>query len=91
MTDTIIHSDLTFTQPFSHAVQQLLTPEAKQFLLELVTHFSAERERLLALRQQRQQHYDAGQLPDFDMETASIRESTWRIGAIPDDLLDSRV
>ena len=91
MTDTIIHSDLTFTQPFSHAEQQLLTPEAQQFLLELVTHFSAERERLLALRQQRQQRYDAGQLPDFDMETASIRESTWRIGAIPDDLLDRRV
>ncbi|MGJ0192082.1 malate synthase A [Pantoea sp. RRHST58] len=91
MTDTIIHSDLTFTQPFSHAEQQLLTPEAQQFLLELVTHFSAERERLLDLRQQRQQRYDAGQLPDFDMETASIRESEWRIGAIPDDLLDRRV
>lgn len=91
MTDTIIHSDLTFTEPFSHAEQQLLTPEAQQFLLELVTHFSAERERLLDLRQQRQQRYDAGQLPDFDMETASIRESTWRIGTIPDDLLDRRV
>lgn len=91
MTDTIIHSDLTFTQPFSHAEQQLLTPEAQQFLLELVTHFSAERERLLDLRQQRQQRYDAGQLPGFDMETASIRESEWRIGAIPDDLLDRRV
>lgn len=91
MTDTIIHSDLTFTQPFTHAEKQLLTPEAQQFLLELVTHFSAERERLLVLRQRRQQRYDAGQLPDFDMETASIRESTWRIGTIPDDLLDRRV
>lgn len=91
MTDTIIHSDLTFTQPYSHAEKQLLTPEAQQFLLELVTHFSAERERLLVLRQRRQQRYDAGQLPDFDMETASIRESTWRIGTIPDDLLDRRV
>ncbi|MDU5781709.1 MAG: malate synthase A [Pantoea sp.] len=91
MTDTIIHSDLTFTQPFSHAEKQLLTPEAQQFLLELVTHFSAERERLLVLRQRRQQRYDAGQLPDFDMETASIRESAWRIGTIPDDLLDRRV
>ncbi|WP_312141874.1 malate synthase A [Pantoea septica] len=91
MTDTIIHSDLTFTQPFSHAEKQLLTPEAQQFLLELVTHFSAERERLLVLRQRWQQRYDAGQLPDFDMETASIRESTWRIGTIPDDLLDRRV
>ena len=91
MTDTIIHSDLTFTQPFSHAEKQLLTPEAQQFLLELVTHFSAERERLLVLRQRRQQRYDAGQLPDFDMETASIRESTWRIGTLPDDLLDRRV
>lgn len=91
MTDTIIHSDLTFTQPFSHAEKQLLTPEAQQFLLELVTHFSAERESLLVLRQRRQQRYDAGQLPDFDMETSSIRESTWRIGTIPDDLLDRRV
>ncbi|RPE04747.1 malate synthase A [Candidatus Pantoea deserta] len=91
MTDTIIHSDLTFTQPFSSAEQQLFTPEARRFLCELVTRFTSERKRLLGLRQQRQQQYDAGQLPQFDMETASIRESSWRIGSIPADLLDRRV
>lgn len=91
MTDTIIHSDLTFTQPFSHAEQQLFTAEAQLFLHELVMRFTTERERLLELRQQRQQEYDAGQLPQFDMETASIRESNWRIGTIPNDLLDRRV
>ncbi|MEZ3499955.1 malate synthase A [Pantoea sp. KPR_PJ] len=91
MTDTLIHSDLTFTQPLSGMDRQLLTPEAQAFLCDLVRHFSAERQRLLALRQQRQQHYDAGQLPHFDVETVSIRESEWRIGRIPDDLLDRRV
>ncbi len=31
MTDTIIHSDLTFTQPFSHAEQQLITQKRSCF------------------------------------------------------------
>lgn len=91
MTDSVISSALDFTQPFNHAEQQLLTPEAIAFLHALVERFTAQREDLLAIRQQRQQRYDEGELPGFDMETNSIREGEWRIRAIPQDLRDRRV
>jgi len=91
MTDSVISPALNFSQPFSHAEQQLLTPEAVSFLEALVARFASQRNELLLARQQRQQRYDQGYLPDFDMETASIRESAWRIQSIPADLEDRRV
>ena len=91
MTDSVISPTLNFSQPFSHAEQQLLTPEAVSFLEALVARFAPQREVLLSARQQRQQQYDQGYLPDFDMETASIRASEWRIQSIPADLEDRRV
>ncbi|MGJ0480365.1 malate synthase A [Pantoea agglomerans] len=91
MTDSVISPTLNFIQPFSHAEQQLLTPEAVSFLEALVARFAPQREGLLSARQQRQQRYDQGYLPDFDMETASIRASEWRIQSIPTDLEDRRV
>lgn len=91
MTDSVISPTLNFIQPFSHAEQQLLTPEAVSFLEALVARFAPQREVLLSARQQRQQQYDQGYLPDFDMETASIRASEWRIQSIPTDLEDRRV
>ncbi|BAN97278.1 malate synthase A [Plautia stali symbiont] len=75
MTDTVISPTLTFSQPFTHAEKQLLTPEAIDFLHSLVVRFAPERERLLKARQQR---YDQGALPDFNSETASIGQSDWR-------------
>ncbi|MBM9515350.1 malate synthase A, partial [Desulfobulbus marinus] len=89
--DSVISHTLIFSQPFSHAEQQLLTPEAVSFLESLVARFAPQREVLLSARQQRQQQYDQGYLPDFDMETASIRASEWRIQSIPADLEDRRV
>ncbi|WP_337011503.1 malate synthase A [Pantoea sp. AS142] len=91
MTDSVISHTLIFSQPFSHAEQQLLTPEAVSFLQALVARFAPQRKVLLSARQQRQQRYDQGYLPDFDMETASIRSSAWHIHSIPADLEDRRV
>ncbi|MCT9872260.1 malate synthase A, partial [Paenarthrobacter aurescens] len=70
---------------------QLLTPESIDFLHSLVVRFAPERERLLKARQQRQQRYDQGALPDFDSETASIRQSDWQVRPIPQLLRDRRV
>ncbi|WP_312057306.1 malate synthase A [Pantoea brenneri] len=91
MTDSVISHTLTFSQPFNHAEQQLLTAEAILFLDALVTRFASQRDALLTARQLRQQQYDQGYLPDFDMETASIRASNWAIRSIPKDLQDRRV
>jgi len=91
MTDSVISHTLSFSQPFNRAEQQLLTPEAISFLEALVACFAPQRDVLLSARQQRQQQYDQGYLPGFDMETASIRASEWRIQPIPADLKDRRV
>jgi len=40
---------------------------------------------------ERQQRFDAGDLPDFLPETRHIREADWEVARIPADLLDRRV
>ena len=84
-------TELAFNQSLSERERQILTPEAVEFLSELVTRFTPQRNKLLAARTQVQQEIDGGKLPDFISETASIRESEWTIRGIPEDLQDRRV
>lgn len=91
MTDSVISNALHFTQPLKTIDKQLFTPEAIVFLQDLIMRFAPQREDLLQARLVRQQDYDNGQLPGFNMETASIRESNWKILSIPQDLSDRRV
>lgn len=83
--------ELAFSQPFGEQERQILTPEAVEFLSELVTRFTPRRNKLLAARIQQQQDIDDGRLPDFISETTSIRNGNWKIRGIPQDLLDRRV
>jgi malate synthase len=71
--------------------QEVLTNEAKVFLLELHVNFNQRRVELLADREIKQAYYDAGNLPSFLEETKNIRESDWVCAALPEDLLDRRV
>jgi malate synthase len=70
---------------------QILTPEALEFLAELHERFNERRLALLDARAERQKRFDAGELPDFPEETRDIREGDWKVGSIPTDLLDRRV
>jgi malate synthase len=70
---------------------EILTPEAMDFLTELHERFDERRRALLEARVERQKHFDAGELPDFPAETRDIREADWTIGPIPADLRDRRV
>ena len=85
--------ELAFTRPYGEQEKQILTAEAVEFLTELVTHFTPQRNKLLAARIQQQQDIDNGTLPDFISETASIRirYADWKIRGIPADLEDRRV
>ncbi|MCZ8701904.1 malate synthase A [Escherichia albertii] len=83
--------ELAFTRPYGEQEKQILTAEAVEFLTELVTHFTPQRNKLLAARIQQQQDIDNGMLPDFISETASIRYADWKIRGIPADLEDRRV
>jgi malate synthase len=74
----------------STAEAEILTPEALEFLGALSTTFEDERQRLLAARVTRAEALRNGQLYDFLPETASVRESEWRVAPIPADLQDRR-
>jgi len=69
----------------------VLTPDAVEFLCALVDVFAADRDGLLAARRRWQATIDAGALPDFRADTRPIRESDWKVGALPVDLIDRRV
>ncbi|HEU4499693.1 MAG TPA: malate synthase A, partial [Sphingomicrobium sp.] len=70
---------------------EILTGGALGFIAELHERFDARRRELLAARVERQARFDSGELPDFPEETRHVRESEWKIGQIPADLLDRRV
>src|SRR6202000_690289 len=72
------------------AEAEILTPQALEFLGALSANFDAERRRLLAARVTRGEALRKGQLYDFLPETASVRQSEWRVAPIPADLQDRR-
>ena len=73
------------------AEAEILTPQALEFLGALSANFETERRRLLAARVTRGEALRKGQLYDFLPETASVRQSEWRVAPIPADLQDRRV
>lgn len=71
--------------------EEILNPGAIAFVNALVREFRADVSARLERRAIRQRRLDAGELPDFAAETASIRAASWTVAAIPPDLLDRRV
>ncbi|MCM3636784.1 malate synthase A [Sporosarcina luteola] len=71
--------------------EEILTPEALEFLYSLHETFNGRRKELLAARETRQRLFDAGEKPGFLEETKHIREGDWTVAPIPPDLQDRRV
>jgi malate synthase len=78
-------------QAVEHA-DEILTDDAIDFVVALHRAFDVRRRDLLLARQARQARFDAGELPDFRVETAPIRDDeAWRVAPAPPDLDDRRV
>ena len=77
--------------PVNSAYAEILTDEALGFVAALAREFSPRVTELLELRIARQQDIDGGTMPDFLPETREIRESDWKVTAVPADLEDRRV
>ncbi len=71
--------------------EEILTPQALEFVAALHRRFEPRRAQLLHARTLRQARYNAGELPDFLRDTQQIRDGDWRVAPIPADLLDRRV
>jgi malate synthase len=85
-TDTI---QITGSTP--PAYEEILTPDALEFVAMLTREFREKRNALLQRREERQQRLNAGKWPDFLPETEHIRESDWKVAPVPADLQDRRV
>ncbi|KDD76334.1 malate synthase, partial [Helicosporidium sp. ATCC 50920] len=70
---------------------RILTRDALNFVADLARSFTPRVEALLQARRDRQERYDAGALPGFLPETASVRHSAWRVAPAPADIRDRRV
>jgi malate synthase len=70
--------------------QDVITPEALDFVADLHRRFDPERRRRLEARAARQQRLDAGEVPDFLASTQEVREAEWSVAPTPPDLEDRR-
>ena len=82
---------VTIGPPVPPAYAQILSASALEFVAGLARQFEPRRRELLGRRAERQRDFDAGAFPAFLTSTADVRETDWRVAAIPRDLLDRRV
>jgi malate synthase len=71
--------------------EQMLTPDALEFIAYLQRKFNTRRLELLQSREIRAEAIKHGELPQFLPETAAIRMADWTVNAIPNDLQNRRV
>ncbi len=92
MTEMDANQAIRITRETRPEQAAILSHAACEFLAGLARKFSARRDQLLEAREARQAAIDAGQLPDFLPDTASIRDDrSWTVAPVPDDLGDRRV
>ncbi len=72
-------------------IDQILTPDAQAFLVELQTRFNPRRQELLGKRAERATRLAAGEPLTFLPETKAVREGEWKVASTPADLQDRRV
>ena len=84
-------SNVQITGDAVPGTEEILTPEALEFIEKLHTRFDKRRIELLEKRQVRQQELDSGKKLDFLPETKQIREEGWKIAPLPEDMKDRRV
>ncbi|HEY0581583.1 MAG TPA: malate synthase A [Chloroflexota bacterium] len=76
--------------PSPSGFDAVLTPAALDFVSRLHREFNPTREALLNERHERQQRFDAGELPDFLPQTRHIREGDWTVAPIANRDLQKR-
>jgi malate synthase len=77
--------------PLDERQREVFSNGALELVADLVRRFGWRVDELLARRRERQARFDAGERPDFLVETAHIRASEWTVAPLPPDLLDRRV
>jgi malate synthase len=71
--------------------EEILTPQALEFVADLHRTFNEVRQNLLRRRGEVQASLDRGEMPAFSKETEAIRRGDWKVAPAPADLRDRRV
>jgi malate synthase len=66
--------------------EEVLTPDALEFVAELERRFGGRRREVLERRAARRRRLSAGELLDFLPETRGVREEEWQVAPGPSDL-----
>ena len=80
-----------FAEKLPEQAQPLFSKAMLNLLGQLGERYRDRVDALLAERRERQARFNAGEVPDFDPQTASIRSGDWSVAPIPPDLRDRRV
>lgn len=91
MNEVAAKSEIVLSGKAGPRFDEVLTPAALEFLADLHRRFDERRRDLIDARQERQERYDAGELPNFRIDTEEIRNGDWTVAPMPEELSDRRV
>jgi malate synthase len=80
------HTKLELRGTMKSGFEEVLTPDALEFVAELQQQFGDRRAALIEARAKRRARLREGELLDFLPKTREIRESDWRVAAVPADM-----
>ena len=80
------HAHLELRGAIEPGFDEILTPDALEFIAELQHRFGPPRQELLAARAQRRARRATGELLHFLPETSEVRDGDWRVAGVPADL-----
>jgi malate synthase len=80
------HAKLELHGPMEAGFEDVLTPDALEFVAELERRFGARRRELLDARARRRERLRAGEMLDFLPDTREIREGHWTVAPAPPDM-----
>jgi malate synthase len=81
-----IHARIDLDGAIEPGFDEVLTPEALEFLADLEVRFGPRRRELLEARLERRRRLRAGGSLDFLPETREVRDRDWRVEPAPPDL-----
>jgi malate synthase len=84
-------SDIQVVGPVDERGEEVLTPDAMAFVVELQRRFGGRRGELLRRRRGRREEMSRAATADFLPETREVRTSEWTVAPAPADLVDRRV
>ena len=83
---TATTTGVTISGELAAGFDEILSNEAQRFLAGLHREFAPRRARLLKARAQKQRAIDDGEELTFFEETREVRESSWKVAPVPEDL-----